>query len=491
VALDHLRSAYELTVDPVERARIAVPLVRSLLFLGPPGEAAAITERSAAALGPDHGDLRRQLEALRLAVALFDPAIVPLDDPAFARHRGPLVADGLGARMLAGVAAYQWAMSGGPVEECVDLALRAVEDGTLLAGDNGGVPHAAALIVLIVADRDEAVHGLDASLASAHRNGSIFEAAFAYTFRGLAYLLRGDLVEAEKLLRTHVEMYADWGFETVQMFPYSYISDTLVERGDIDGARAALGKIHLPPEIPAASGLSWTFAARLRTLVAAGAHENAVALADDYAHRFLPWIDNPAWVPWRSLKAEALWRLGRRDEAVELAAAEVELARHCAGPRVLGRALRVLGTASGEGGMEHLDEAVAVLEGSPARLELAKALAARGTALRIARRPTEAREPLRRALELASACEATPLVEAVKTELYATGARPRTEALSGAAALTASERRVATLAAEGQTNRDIAQALYVTPKTVEVHLSSAYRKLGIRSRRELAPALLA
>jgi DNA-binding NarL/FixJ family response regulator len=77
----------------------------------------------------------------------------------------------------------------------------------------------------------------------------------------------------------------------------------------------------------------------------------------------------------------------------------------------------------------------------------------------------------------------------VRTEIYATGARPRTAALAGVLALTASERRVADLAAAGQTNRDIAQALYVTPKTVEVHLSSAYRKLGIASRRELARAL--
>ena len=77
----------------------------------------------------------------------------------------------------------------------------------------------------------------------------------------------------------------------------------------------------------------------------------------------------------------------------------------------------------------------------------------------------------------------------MRAELYAAGARPRTAALSGAGALTASERRVAGLAADGSSNRDIAQTLYVTPKTVEVHLSNAYRKLGIRSRRELAGAL--
>src|SRR6185295_16241672 len=126
---------------------------------------------------------------------------------------------------------------------------------------------------------------------------------------------------------------------------------------------------------------------------------------------------------------------------------------------------------------------------SPARLELAKAYAALGTALRHARRPTEAREPLQRALELAGACSAGRLVEGVRGELLAAGGRPRAGAQAGVGALTPSERRVADLAIEGLSNRDIAQALYVTPKTVEVHLSSAYRKLGIRSRRGLGDAL--
>ena len=130
-----------------------------------------------------------------------------------------------------------------------------------------------------------------------------------------------------------------------------------------------------------------------------------------------------------------------------------------------------------------------MLESAPARLERAKALAALGGALRRARRPTEAREPLREALEVAEICGATALVESTRAEIYATGARPRTTALSGVGSLTASERRVADLAADGLSNRDVAQTLYVTPKTVEVHLSNAYRKLGIGSRRELPTAL--
>jgi DNA-binding NarL/FixJ family response regulator len=149
----------------------------------------------------------------------------------------------------------------------------------------------------------------------------------------------------------------------------------------------------------------------------------------------------------------------------------------------------VLGTLERDEGLDHLREAVELLEASPLRLEHAKALAALGSALRRSRRPTEAREPLRRALELADACGAVGLAEDVRSELYATGARPRTTAATGVGSLTAGELRVVNLAAEGQTNRDIAQTLFITPKTVEVHLSNAYRKLGISSRRELATAL--
>ena len=92
-------------------------------------------------------------------------------------------------------------------------------------------------------------------------------------------------------------------------------------------------------------------------------------------------------------------------------------------------------------------------------------------------------------MELAEISGAVRLAERARTELAATGARPRSVRLSGVESLTASERRVAEMAAEGLTNRQIAQALFVTPKTVEVHLSSVYRKLEISSRSELARVL--
>jgi DNA-binding NarL/FixJ family response regulator len=157
----------------------------------------------------------------------------------------------------------------------------------------------------------------------------------------------------------------------------------------------------------------------------------------------------------------------------------------------VGRVLRTLGRTRGEKGIADIEQAIEILEPSTARLEHARAVAALGTALRRFGRPTDAREPLRRALELASACDATLLVEEVRAELQVVGVRPRTDAATGVESLTPSERRVVDLAVGGGTNRDIAQELYVTPKTVEVHLSNAYRKLGIRGRRELPQAIAA
>jgi DNA-binding CsgD family transcriptional regulator len=103
---------------------------------------------------------------------------------------------------------------------------------------------------------------------------------------------------------------------------------------------------------------------------------------------------------------------------------------------------------------------------------------------------TEARAPLRRALDLAERTGAAPLAELARRELLAAGARPRRTALTGPDALTSAERRVAGLAADGLSNRQIAQHLFITQPTVETHLRHAFQKLGITSRAGL-PAQLA
>jgi DNA-binding CsgD family transcriptional regulator len=198
----------------------------------------------------------------------------------------------------------------------------------------------------------------------------------------------------------------------------------------------------------------------------------------------------PAAAPWRSQLALALSATGEREEALRLAGEEVRLARAFELPRELGIALRAAGLVEGGAeGVELLREAVAELEGSPARLEHARALTDLGAAMRRRGRRALAREPLRRGLDLAQRCGAVALAARAHAELVATGARPRRLVLRGVDALTPSERRVSDLAADGLTNREIAQALFVTEKTVETHLAHVFRKLDLGSRSQLPAAL--
>ena len=215
-------------------------------------------------------------------------------------------------------------------------------------------------------------------------------------------------------------------------------------------------------------------------------------------------IDNPAAASWRTAAAAAHTALGHQQEAAELAAEQLMLARQVGTPVTLGTALRVYAAAadaghpahpgrSGRSGQsvagESLAEAVGLLESTPARYELALALADLGAFLRRSGRRADARVPLRRALDLAQRTGAAPLAERARRELLATGARPRRTALTGPDALTSAERRVAGLAADGLSNRQIAQHLFITQPTVETHLRHAFHKLGITSRADL-PAQL-
>ena len=202
--------------------------------------------------------------------------------------------------------------------------------------------------------------------------------------------------------------------------------------------------------------------------------------ADEYA------MCNPALLPWRSHAVFAHVALGERDAAVRLAEQELEFARRLAGPIAEGAALRAVAHAGPrEQRIECLHSALALLDEPPARLERARVLGDLGAAERVAGMSQQAKQTLGAALELATACHAVPLAERVRSELLAAGARPRRTQLRGRDALTASEARVARLAAQGLSNTAIAQTLFISRKTVEKHLANTYRKLGIASRAEL------
>jgi DNA-binding CsgD family transcriptional regulator len=186
--------------------------------------------------------------------------------------------------------------------------------------------------------------------------------------------------------------------------------------------------------------------------------------------------------PWRADAALALHRLGERADARALIAEELAGAERWGDPWLLGQAHRVAAAITPDRDA-HLARGLEVLRGSEARLELARTLLETGRA----RTGAAAREALAEALDLAQ--DAPAIAAEARAELVRAGARPRRAARTGRAALTATEERVARLAAAGPTNREIAQTLFVTEKTVEAHLSSAYRKLGVRSRGELVTAL--
>jgi DNA-binding NarL/FixJ family response regulator len=172
-----------------------------------------------------------------------------------------------------------------------------------------------------------------------------------------------------------------------------------------------------------------------------------------------------------------------------LAQDELAAARRWGAPSAISFALRAAGIAMGDAGIDFLRESAAVVADSPARYEKARSLTELGAALRRAGHRRDAREPLRQALDAAHRCGAITLARRTRQELLAAGARPRRTALTGLDSLTASQRRVAQLAAEGLANREIAQALFVTLRTVEMHLTHAYSKLGIGSREALPAAL--
>jgi DNA-binding SARP family transcriptional activator/DNA-binding CsgD family transcriptional regulator len=483
----HLREALDALDDPVPRAMVAQALGRALLFSGDPSAGVAVTRAEAARLPDELGDARRRLQAFSLGAAFWNAGDF---DQLRELHqaRAGIREPGAGARSLEAVAAMDWTYTAGPARSCAELAERALAGGELIGADPGFLT-IAAMIPLVLADREEAIDAWELPVAEAHRAGSLFAISGLHMWLGFTLLRRGELLDAERVLRTAGEEFQAYGYAPAA---YEYFGGframTLVERGDLDGAWRVLAMVD-PPEA-VSDGARYWHVGRLEVLAALG-HDEALIEAADQLVRDFAYFRNPASAPWRSLKAQALHRLGRVDEALASAEDELADARRFGAPGTVGRALRVLGTIAPDGGMEALEEAVAALEDSTARLEHAKALAALGVAVHAAGRASPARELLAGAHDLARVCGATPLVAAIAADLLAAGGRPERAEPMGAGALTAIERRVAVLAAEGRDEREIAEALYSTPGAVVSQLDDVRRKLPWRSPEELAEALAA
>ena len=374
-----------------------------------------------------------------------------------------------------------------PAAHGADVAERAARDSRVELNSvvQGGVGYA--LLLAGRLRRADEVYGR--TITAAHRTGSRLTLGWTSAFRARVRMERGEVAAAVVDAQLGFELLRDAGdgLTSGRAWAFANLLEGLLAAGQFEDAERLLDEVSAALAGPPSYARALVLGARGRVRLAQGRAEDA--LSDALASQELA-PPNPAARPWRSDAARALRALGRAEEGRRLAEEELDAARQFAVPHAIGLALRAVAACSAEpAGGAAWAEAVDVLERSEARLELARALVDLGAGLRRSGRRRECQEPLRRGLDVAHRGGVVPLAERARAELLAAGARPRREALSGVEALTPSERRVAEMAAGGMTNRDIAQELFVTARTVEGHLTHVFGKLGITSRRDLGDGL--
>jgi ATP/maltotriose-dependent transcriptional regulator MalT len=452
----------------------------------------AVLERAIEALGENDREMALELEADLIGTArlTLETRHIALDH--LARHsqigESPSPAEQL---LLTHMAAEAFATTGS-AEHSVGLARRALSGDGLLENHGGGSPvFEYAVYALSLGDQlDEALQLSTRALELAVRRGSPTAFVRTLSVRSEINYRLGRVDDSLADARQGLDaMDEPWDVDRKMLM--SALVHALIERGGQDEAMAEL-RAHGLDSGPVEAYFDNVLAhARGRLMLACGRVREGVDELLAVGARQEAWAAfNPAMSPWRSDAAPALASLGEPDEARRLAAEELDRARSTGARRAIGIALVGCAlTSERDDQVELLEEAVTTLEQSPAALEHARALTQLGAALRRAGRRADARERLAAGLDIAHRCGATALAAQAHEELLAAGSRPRRLALTGRDALTPSERRVAEMAAQGLSNRDVAQALFVTVKTVEMHLGRTYRKLGIGSRGELAEAL--
>jgi DNA-binding NarL/FixJ family response regulator len=492
-AVVHLEQAWRATIEPVARARLAGQLANVLFFGADLTRSFAVLQAGLDDLGhrdPDLATLLHVHKALELVCG-----VGPTEAPEVTLGRlRELAARGTpGSRSAQLALANLLSFRGESCQEVAQLVERGWDDGRFLAEETSeAVAAIMAVLALVQIDELNRAQALaEAMLADAQARGSVLGFVAATGRRGMVALRRGELADAEADIRAAFELATEHNLTLSVAAHAAYLGLTLLERGDLKQAAAVVEDVTLIPallEMPFGPALLET---RGRVRLARGQREQAIADLRHCGHYAARFQAIPNFYAWRSALALALIA-EQPQEAWELAQAELELARRARTPRAIGIALRVCGLLTGgSDGIELLEQSVAVLESTPMQLELAHSLTELGAALRRAGARIAAREPLRQALDLAARCGARPLAARARDEALAAGARPRRPWTTGVHALTPSELRVARLAAQPLSTREIAQALFITTKTVSDHLSSTYRKLNIHTRDQLTTAMTA
>jgi DNA-binding CsgD family transcriptional regulator len=492
VGLEHLSSAIEQTEEPELRLRATLALAKALILSGQGVRAVDVLEDGLRALGefPEmaaslRGELLGAGNASLPARARVRDLLGPLEDP------GGVPETPLELRVLSTLA-YNAAVDDLDPERAAELANRALASPALSYDPvTGGESMIMAGAALQAAERLEESEDLfRRALDVSRRDGSPLGVVAAACMRSASRYRRGRLKGAAADVETVVEVAGHvHGAEALAGAVVAVALACALERGapddELEGLLAYSETAMDPDLVATGQVLVW----RGAVLEALGRHEEALTSLLQCDRPDPGWGGRcPALLQWRSAAVPVLLALGDRDRAAAFALEELELARAYGTPRSLGMALRAAALASDDGRLELQREAVAVLEDGPSPLELARVLVDVGATLRRSGQRREARATLQRAHDVATDIGAVRIAAAARDEILRSGARLRRTA-GGPETLTPSELRVAELAVEGQTNRAIAQALFLSEKTIETHLGNVYRKLGVRSRRELPQSL--
>jgi DNA-binding CsgD family transcriptional regulator len=495
---EHLQQAVDTAPNVVAAAEAAMVLALALNRAQRFAEAVDVLDRAASSLDSRDSELALLLEAAAVLPVLNDPATAPSLALRTERLRERAAGDRAAPLELLAVAGFTSILTNEPAGVGADFATRALAAGGGAPPRPDGEPwfsfatwFSQATLSLLWAERYAQVRPLlDSSIAQARITGDSGRLSLGLATRGWLALRRGDLSAAEVDARTALAATELPAPPLYRVLNGSVLVNALVDQGELDAAEQALAPLDSEAEGGSVPAAVLRFArGRLRFgqgRIGEGL-EDCLAVG---ARLTQGMVACPGFLPWRSEAALAQLALGDREPARRLAEEELELAQAFGAPRALGLAKRAAGVSTGgDRGASLLREAIDEFGRGDARLERARALADLGALLRRRNRRTEARELLREALDAAHRAGARPLAEYAETELRATGARPRRVVLTGLDSLTASERRIAELAGQGLTNREIAQMLFVTARTVEGHLTSVFRKLQLDSRDALPAAL--
>lgn len=489
-AAERLREALALTDDPAARADVALRLVLAEYQRGRTGAAVdvALAAIEDAARHPELREPRLLLEALAALVGRYDLAALP-------RVRGRIQA--LAATLAGATPAERFVLSVAASEQPATTAAElvastqraiAVLDEDPLPFPYRGIGEASQLLHADAAGEAQAFAAERVRRAQA--TGSPVQHAVAIAVRALVALETGalpaaaaDLDDAMATLRDVGELRAEDDQSPLGIAAFRVLLHA--EQAEFAQAEALLAAVGLDGELPERMTLNPLLYARGTLRLLAGRPEAASADFRELGRRHEAWGIRRPSPPWRSALALAL---GATDEARRLAHDELELARAWGTARAIARATRAV-ALTGDTPIPLLSDAEARLADGPWRLDRVRVRCDLGAALRRAGERLQARAILAAALDEAHACGAEALARRAADELRRSGARPRRRAISGLDALTPSELRVAELAAAGRSNREIAQALFVTLATVETHLTRVYRKLDVSGRSALAAAL--